>query len=600
MNKTILFTIGYLLLSTVPAWTQETMVHVDIILVVATREFPFTKQVVTVDTFATHPAQWIQMPALSINAYSINGLATLSNRGMSSRHTAILFEGITINGTTTGVADVSLLPLNYFNANKLFKDGMAASFGNHTLGGALLLKSNGSDHNKVTASFSANTLHNRRMGLDINLATKENKFRFFWEEVNDFNKIPYNYSGTRLTSAPFHKKGRNINADASFSLPGKQTLDVAVWLQRFDRDIPGPYFEDLSQFQIDDNLRVVFNHKYHTNSLTFKNQVGFFNEKLNYKASGVNSNAESQQIVLATTATYKDTWIAGATLKSESVNANFYQDTKKRNILMLSGGVKWKIGTSRFQALLSPHFNNGKPTPVNAEIRWESPAFYGSLLRNYNLPGFNDLYWPTGGNINLKTEKSSQINFGANFRLGQNFAVKTSFFSYWIDDYIQWIRLGGSIWTPDNLKKVWSRGGELMVEYNHTNGFSERRVSLQYGFTKATNLADYQSLAVGRQLLYVPVHKASLAGYYGFRKWYVHADLVYVGKRYDTSDNSYFLDPFVTGSLKTGYSAAFKDLVLKIGMGLENIWQTRYEFIRAYPMPLRNITIQSTIQYRLP
>ncbi len=130
---------------------------------------------------------------------------------------------------------MSLLPLNYFNANKLFKDGMAASFGNHTLGGALLLKSNGSDHNKVTASFSANTLHNRRMGLDINLATKENKFRFFWEEVNDFNKIPFNYSGTRLTSTPFHKKGRNINADASFSLPGTQTLDVAVWLQRFDR-----------------------------------------------------------------------------------------------------------------------------------------------------------------------------------------------------------------------------------------------------------------------------------------------------------------------------------------------------------------------------
>lgn len=600
MNKPILFTLLFTCMSMLFAFAQETHVQVDTVLVVATREFPFTKQVVTLDTTATHPAQWIQMPAVSLNAYSINGLATLSNRGMSSRHTAILFEGIPINGSTTGVADVSLLPLQYYNANKLFKDGMAASFGDHTLGGALLLKSHSPNYSHVAAAFNANTLRNLRTSLEINLCADQNKLRFIWEEVNDSNKIPFSYDGGRLTSAPFSKKGRNINADASFSLPGKQTLDVAVWLQKFDRDIPGPYFEDLSQFQIDDNLRVVFNHKYHTSLIKFKNQVGFFNEKLNYRASGVNSNAESQQILLATTAAYKDTWIAGATLKNERVNANFYQDTKERNIFMLSGGVKWKMGTSRFQALISPHFNNGKPTPVNAEIRWESPTFYGSLLRNYNLPGFNDLYWPTGGNINLKTEKSSQINFGANFMVGQNISIKTSLFSYWIDDYIQWIRLGGAIWSPDNLKKVWSRGGEVMAEYNYSDVFSVRRISLQYGFTRATNLADYQTTAVGRQLLYVPIHKASLTAYYGFRKWFFHADIVFVGKRYDTSDNSFFLNPFVTGSFRTGYNTTFKNLVFKIGMGIENIWQTRYEFIRAYPMPLRTFAIQSSIQYRLP
>ena len=107
---------------------QSLTVQADTVYVVASRDWPFTRQVANIDSNLSAPHQWMAIPAISLNAVSINGLATLSNRGMSSRHTAVLFEGIPVNGITTGVYDASLIPISYFNSNKLLKDGLAATF----------------------------------------------------------------------------------------------------------------------------------------------------------------------------------------------------------------------------------------------------------------------------------------------------------------------------------------------------------------------------------------------------------------------------------------------------------------------------------------
>ena len=60
---------------------QSLTVQADTVYVVASRDWPFTRQVANIDSNLSAPHQWMAIPAISaLNAVSINGLATLSNR----------------------------------------------------------------------------------------------------------------------------------------------------------------------------------------------------------------------------------------------------------------------------------------------------------------------------------------------------------------------------------------------------------------------------------------------------------------------------------------------------------------------------------------
>lgn len=579
------------------ARAQSLEVHADTVYVVASREWPFTRQAASIDSNLTMPHQWMSIPAISFNAVSINGLATLSNRGMSSRHTAILFEGIPVNGITTGVYDASLLPLAYFNTSKLLKDGLAATFGDHTMGGGLLLSHKASTGNQVEAGLFTSTLRNSTALLSIQRNSSKLNWNLAWEENDHQNVISFQQNGLILKSDSFAKKGRNLNAGLSLPLAANHTLTAAAWLQNFHRKIPGPYFVDLNQNQWDQNLRFSLAHTWHNKDWKVKNQLAYFDETLQFTSSGVNSLAHSNLFQCVATADWKKRWILALTFRNEKVDANFYTSQKQRNTLMLSMGRKWQMFGTRWQALISPHFINGSTTPINAELRWEGALFFGSLLRNYNLPGFNDLYWPSGGNPDLKPEQAHQINLGIDKKWSENWKINATVFSYWVDNYIQWLPQSASVWTPKNIRSVWSRGGDVMVEYLQKNTSHTLWIRMQYGLSRCTNTKDTQTAAIGRQLLYVPIHKAGVTAGFTKKQWHVIASVSYLGKRFDTTDNFQSLRPAITGLLKTEYRFNINRISIQSGVGIDNLWQTDYQLLRSYPMPRRSITFFATFQF---
>lgn len=576
---------------------QSMAVQADTVYVVASRDWPFTRQAANIDSNLSTPHQWMAIPAISLNAVSINGLATLSNRGMSSRHTAILFEGIPVNGITTGVYDASLIPTSYFNSNKLLKDGLAATFGDHTMGGGLLLSHKPLSGNNLEAALYTSTLHNSTAVLSIQRNSPKLGWSLAWEENDHQNVISFQQNGLIRKSDKFEKKGRNINAGLSLPLAANQTLTAAAWLQSFNRAIPGPYFVDLYQSQWDQNLRFSLVHSLLSKDLKVKSQLAYFDEILQYTASGVNSMAHSNLFQCVSTADWKKRWILAVTFRNEKVDANFYTSQKQRNTLMLSVGGKWQMLGTRWQALISPHFINGGTRPINAELRWEGPLFFGSLMRNYNLPGFNDLYWPSGGNPDLKPEQAHQINLGIDKKWSENWKINATVFSYWVDNYIQWIPQTASVWTPKNIRSVWSRGGDMVVEYLQNNKSHSFMVRMQYGLSRCTNTKDTQTAAIGRQLLYVPIHKASVTAGFTKKQWHVMATVSYLGKRFDTTDNFQSLHPAVTGLLKTEYRFNINRISIKSGVGIDNLWQTDYQLLRSYPMPRRSITFFANFQF---
>ena len=60
------------------------------------------------------------------------------------------------------------------------------------------------------------------------------------------------------------------------------------------------------------------------------------------------------------------------------------------------------------------------------------------------------------------------------------------------------------------------KGRDMVVEYLQNNKSHSIMIHMQYGLSRCTNTKDTQTAAIGRQLLYVPIHKASVTA--GFTK----------------------------------------------------------------------------------
>src|SRR5688572_13975392 len=76
-----------------------------------------------------------------VKTYGQNMLATVSFRGTSASHTAVLRNGFSITQPTLGLTDLSLLPVNSLKNVQLLHGSGSSNFGSGAIGGAILLES---------------------------------------------------------------------------------------------------------------------------------------------------------------------------------------------------------------------------------------------------------------------------------------------------------------------------------------------------------------------------------------------------------------------------------------------------------------------------
>jgi vitamin B12 transporter len=213
-------------------------------------------------------------------------------------------------------------------------------------------------------------------------------------------------------------------------------------------------------------------------------------------------------------------------------------------------------------------------------------ASYG---KSYRAPGFNDLYWKTGGNASLRPERARGFDGGlhAEFPLAGMIRVDASLFSINVENRVVWIPGAGGLWTPKNVGAVESRGVEGELSWTGLDG--ALTVSLSSTWTDATKTSeDYLGDPTkGKKLLYVPPQ--TFAGGVTARLGGVEVVLehVWTSYRYSTEMNDRFIPAYgvTSGSVRTvipvgSFSVSLKGEVL-------NMLNTSYQVIALYPMPLR-------------
>jgi vitamin B12 transporter len=524
------------------------------------------------DTTVINVWNLASLKGISLNVQGPSALTSVLNRGMSSKHFSFLYNGMPINGATTGVYDASMIPFYYFNNSVLLNQGVNGVVGNHSLAGGL-------DLNSVHTQYSFINV----LGSQV---------------INKTNIFKFKQNGELQNSLPYKLNGVNFNTDIIHTFNEHVGAKLSVWMQDFNRDVVGPYYMKNGQSQVDKNNRYSAELWFNKNKVFQKLSLQYFDEFIGYNATGIDSRANTNVIAINYKLALSDIATINIGNKNEVVNANFFNGKKVRNDWSLFANKKIILASIHHLLLsLNQHIVDEKLLPFNFDLKYNFRQFEAAYSKQYNLPGLNDLYWPSGGNIHLKPETAHQFNF--KFKKGKNgSSVIIGLYSYHINDYIVWQPVNATIWSPSNLKKIWSRGGDIEVSRKIYHNKIVFQPMLNYSFTRATNIAK-EDANRHKQLIYIPLHKATVSVITSYKDFILSSSILYLGKRYDTTDNYLKLPHAFVSNLRLQHFYTKSKFQCQVSIATENIFKTDYAYVRSFPMPLSRVGATILLKYNL-
>jgi len=181
------------------------------------------------------------LSTLHLKSYGISGNTSITLRGTSSSHTAILWNGINLQDPLNGGTNLELIPLQAIDEISIQYGGSGALFGSGAIGGAILLKS------KVKFQSDLKTTLNAGMGsfgtyfgqasIQKGSLKSAAAFKVFYRQAkNDFpfiNTQQFGHPEMKQSNAAVEYLG--ISHDNRFLLGDNQQINTHIWVQKSNR-----------------------------------------------------------------------------------------------------------------------------------------------------------------------------------------------------------------------------------------------------------------------------------------------------------------------------------------------------------------------------
>ncbi len=550
-----------------------------------------------------------ELTPIYIKNYGGGQLSTISYRGTSSSQTELLWNGIKLNSPMLGQNDLSL----FTNG---IQDDISISSGG-AIGAQLELKNNTSLDSALVAgnvilragSFKA---------IDVVLNTKYQAGWFIGSTKFAVNNSTNNFSfkNTFKELAPIEKQSHAAYSQLAFFqeltalVDKKNRLSLFFWYTHSNRELP-PIMSQSKSFQTQDDeaFRGMVNYYGEYKKLYYKIVSAFINESLWYKDPLANLDSKS-----STNAIRNKISIGYELPKNFSLGTNLYYDyelaktdgySKMQNRSILGGEVYLRYFDKRnLHVLLNlkEEVNGGKASAfaprlfVNFDTFLKDKHRLGLFIileRAFRFPTLNDLYWKQGGNPNLKQEKAWKGELKASYRYSDYINLSVSNYYNLVDNWILWHPQSNGIWSPDNVKKVFSRGVETTLQIsNDLEGKKKYGVHFTaiYSYTKTTNLVAISTNddSKGKQLIYVPLHKLNLIAHLDFKGFYIRGIMLFTDKIFTSTDNSEFFKSYFISNLEVGKDFQFQKQQIGISFRINNLTNTQYQIVAQRAMPGRS------------
>jgi vitamin B12 transporter len=555
-----------------------------------------------------------------VRGYGPGGLATLSLRGTGASHSSVLWNGIPLQSPLNGQTDISLIPVFFLDDVQLQMGGSSSINGNGAIGGTLHLNHKpvfrqGLNVNGVLsgASFSSGS---GGMGIAWSGETILTDTRVFYvDAVNNFPFTNTNVFPSREENRKHAAYRRLGVTHRDYWKPANNWLvHVDGWAQGNYTELPNPssVTRESEATQSDYFIRGSAGVQYTPKNLHIALRSAASRQGLEYRDEAIFLQAISTFTSLVNT--LEATWFtksnfeitSGVNYTYEHGEADDYaKEAAKRNRVAAFAALRYnKQGKWTGVVSAREEFVDGESTPFTPSAGLEyilsrHVKLSGNASRSYRIPTMNDLYWSgpgAFGNRDLQAEKSwseeAAVHVSTNIHDAGQLTWKTTAFSNQVDNWILW-RPEFSVWTPENIKKVWSRGSETRAEMLLPFGRWKTSATALYSFTRSTNQSVYSSAdesAVGKQLVFTPIHEGSFSLKADWNKWALTVTGNFTGQQYTDDDNSssFAMDPYATLNTWVSRRLGKGQFTAKVIAEINNILDTSYESRSGYPMPGRN------------
>lgn len=551
-----------------------------------------------------------------IKNYGPGSLSTPSIRGGSAAHTLVLWNDLPIQSPSLGVLDFSLLPLSSFSTVTLQKGGNSTSWGSGAVSSTIQLQSKEpfSQRNHVQFGLTGGSWNSRSYHGQVQTGNEKIQAITkvsYQSSNNDFN---YSISPTLpvrvLQNAQFAMT--NVMQDVHWKIHPRHLISIHSWYQTADRGIPPLTTQSVSAAQQQDEAkRVMLRWKSIGDNWIINSRMGYFNEDNNYQDSILGVNAKNHferylfdsEIEQSFNSIFRGL-VGFSHIRTQARSSGYNLEPEESrtaiHISLKAERKKWKVQMGSRQEWI-----DGKNVPLTPYVSGEFSInndirFTGNIHKVYRTPTLNDKYWAPGGNLNLLAEQGWSYELGG--QVSQSWSntllmCKSNFYTRKIKDWILWAPLEGQLFfSANNIATVWSRGAEQNVEVQVSHQGYKFVWVAQYDYTLSTNEISLEQpkIAKGEQLLYTPVHNASLSANVISGDWRFGYSHRFVGATHGVNED---IPSYNFGGVAIGCTCLKKDHNISFDFKVDNIWNSNYVIVERRPMPGRNYTLE--INYRI-
>lgn len=586
------------------------------------------------------------------------GMKTVSVRGIGSKHTGVVYDGLTVTDCQTGSIDLSRFSLDNLEMLRLVigdGDNIFEPARNQASAATLHLYTLYSDRPlTVRAKMETGSWGTLAPSLFVGGSNgKGLRANVMGEYLWSDNDYPFTLYNGRLTSREHRQNSRlhggHVEANMNYVWTRGNSLSTKVYYYDNHSHLPGIvhlYTQDNDNEQqrernafvqtqwretLSSQWALKWNGKFTWNATLYHRDV---------PSGGVRSeNYFRREWYTSAALLYTPTrWLSAdysvdyalnnlnSTLRlseSSTSGSGAISSRPRRHSLLQSFTVKAQLSrlTAIARLLQSNYINEVRSGEASAgnDHRWSPSvsvswqpfgdeqlrlrAFWKSIFRE---PNFNELYYYHLGSTSLRPEKTSQWDVGATWdsgrQLGRALHMQLTFDGYWasVKDKILSVPFNMFIWRTVNLSRTRSLGADLTMDlmWNVMKGHS-LELSANYSLQRVQDRNNPESTTYNNQIAYIPQHTFGSAVTW-MNPW-VNFVLSVDGmnERWTVNEHSpgTRIDGYGEMDLSAWRQLRFGQCLITLRASVLNVTDKQYELVAHYPMPGRSWRLSVGMQF---
>lgn len=522
--------------------------------------------------------------------------SNLYMRGMASKQTVVLINGVRTASATSGATALASIPISAIERIEIAKGAHSSQYGADAMGGVIniITKQGGACGERPwCASLTTGVTHPWGGYASGSLQGRSESGVDYAFGASVIGTQGYNFTTPKISG---HDPDRDGFLQGSFNFALGKDFD---WGRIYADGLVSRWHNEYDGYSTNEGYSTNFAGKIGTRvdhtadwSSTIELSSGLDNSR-DYKKGvpGSDRYKTTRFGVLASTEKQFDVGkfahivTGGVEAYREKVNSTVTYDETSRDLAAVFGQYSLEYEAFNFDGGVRYDYNEqfGDVVTYNLGASYEilpDLVLRSSFGTGFRAPTFNELYYPGFANPDLQPEKSRSYEVGVNWQASVDTSLDMAFYQTWLRDAIM---STAPDYLPYNVARARVTGFEATLGHRFTEQWSAKgSIDVKRAIDEETDndLPYRERFKATAEVNFKPVDKLDLT-----------ARLLYGGPRYTNAANSVKLKSYVTADFIALYQI---DKQSQLKLSVENVFDEDYQTASGYIAPGRTFNIGLT------